>query len=232
MPMTTSNLNLNKTDTTSDGGGSFVDKNEFFNFDTDLNDNWDIIDNAIGKPSNLTTVEKSNLVGAINELKSDIGNTSGLANTDLSNLSAIGEAHFVKSNIAVTHTANNSVGSSTNPVYVNSSGVATACGFTWSTIHAVITKYNSGTSWYRVWSDGWIEQGGLTAESTDKIHTVSFLKPFSNTYYTAMCCVCDTTAAAVKTWYDTQIVTKAKANMTIGNNNATSRKISWYACGY
>ena len=154
------------------------------------------------------------------------------ANMDLSNLSATGEAHFVKPNVAVTHTANTSVGSSTNPVYVNSSGVATACGFTWSTIHAVITKYNSGTSWYRVWSDGWIEQGGLTAESTDKIHTVSFLKPFSNTYYTAMCCVCDTTAAAVKTWYDTQIVTKAKANMTIGNNNATSRKISWYACGY
>lgn len=65
-----------------------------------------------------------------------------------------------------------------------------------------------------------------------KIHTVSFLKPFSNTYYTAMCCVCDTTAAAVKSWYDTQIVTKAKESMTIGNNNATSRKISWYACGY
>ena len=154
------------------------------------------------------------------------------ANMDLSNLSTTGEAHFVKPNVAVTHTANTSVGSSTNPVYVNSSGVATACGFTWSTIHAVITAYNSGTSWYRVWSDGWIEQGGLTAESTDKIHTVSFLKPFSNTYYTAMCCVCDTTAAAVKAWYDTQIVTKAKANMTIGNNNATSRKISWHACGY
>ena len=157
MPITTPNMELKKTNTAPDGTGSFVDKNEYFNFDTDLNENWDKIDSAIGKPSNLTTVEK-NLVGAINELKSDIGNTSGLANTDLSNLSAIGEAHFVKSNIAVTHTANNSVGSSTNPVYVNSSGVATACGFTWSTIHAVITAYNSGTSWYRVWSDGWIER--------------------------------------------------------------------------
>ncbi len=98
---------------------------------------------------------------------------------------------------------------------------------------AVVTAtYKSGSSWYRVWSDGWIEQGGLTAESTDKIHTVSFLKPFSNTYYTAMCCICDTTAAAVKSWYDTQIVTKENASMTVGNNNSISRKISWYACGY
>lgn len=199
----TPKLNLFKYDPINDA-------KQAFSIQQALNNNWDIIDDAIKNATDL----------------------NGKANSDLSNLSATGEAHFVKPNVAVTHTANTSVGSSTNPVYVNSSGVATACGFTWSTIHAVITTYNSGTSWYRVWSDGWIEQGGLTAESNVKIHTVSFLKPFSNTYYTAMCCVCDTTAAAVKGWYDTQIVTKAKAKMTIGNNNSTSRKISWYACGY
>ena len=77
MPTTTTNLGLNKTDTTSDGQGSFVDKNEYFNFDTDLNDNWDIIDTIIGALSNLTTTEKTNLVGAINEVISAKLNKSG-----------------------------------------------------------------------------------------------------------------------------------------------------------
>ena len=37
--------------------------------------------------------------------------------------------------------------------------------------------WKSGTSWYRVWSDGYIEQGGRSSGSV----TTSFVKPFSNT---------------------------------------------------
>ena len=143
MSTTTTNLGLNKTDTTSDGQGSFVDKNEFFNFDTDLNDNWDKIDSTIGKLSDLETTEKNSLVGAINEVSESVPDVSDLANKDLSNLSTTGnakfankdlsnlsttgEAKFVKSSVAVTHTAGTAVGSSTRPTYVNSSGIATAC---------------------------------------------------------------------------------------------------------
>lgn len=45
---------------------------------------------------------------------------------------------------------------------------------------AVLTSvYANGTSWYRVWSDGWIDQGGTAPKDT----TVTFLKPFSNSNY-------------------------------------------------
>lgn len=46
--------------------------------------------------------------------------------------------------------------------------------------NAYVTKtWRSGTEWYRVWSDGWIEQGGLGTGST-----CTFSKPFSNKNYT------------------------------------------------
>ena len=43
----------------------------------------------------------------------------------------------------------------------------------------VTTTWRSGTEWYRVWSDGWIEQGGHGTGGT-----CTFNKPFSNTDYT------------------------------------------------
>ena len=41
----------------------------------------------------------------------------------------------------------------------------------------------SGTSWYRVWSNGWIEQGGVTAMSGDAIVTITLLKSYTSTNY-------------------------------------------------
>lgn len=46
--------------------------------------------------------------------------------------------------------------------------------------NAYVTQtWGSGTKWYRVWSDGWIEQGGHGTGGT-----CTFNKPFSNTNYT------------------------------------------------
>lgn len=49
----------------------------------------------------------------------------------------------------------------------------------------VIQNYVNGTSWYRVWSDGWIEQGGKTTNKEGLV-TVTLLKPFTTTTYTAL----------------------------------------------
>lgn len=51
-----------------------------------------------------------------------------------------------------------------------------------SKVAVIVQNYKSGASWYRVWSDGWIEQGGYS-NSTGAV-TVSLLKPFNNTNYT------------------------------------------------
>ena len=44
----------------------------------------------------------------------------------------------------------------------------------------VTQTYINGTSWYRVWSDGWIEQGGRAVS----FNTVTLPKTFKNTNYT------------------------------------------------
>lgn len=51
----------------------------------------------------------------------------------------------------------------------------------WNRVVSLVSSYNSGTSWYRFYDDGWIEQGGQT---TARDTTVTFLKAFSNTNYT------------------------------------------------
>lgn len=44
----------------------------------------------------------------------------------------------------------------------------------------ITTTYISGTSWYEVYNDGWVRQGGLaTAQNT----TYTFLKPFKDTNF-------------------------------------------------
>ena len=50
-----------------------------------------------------------------------------------------------------------------------------------STPKGYITQtWRSGNDWYRVYSDGWIEQGGITSQTNT---TINFLKSFSNTNY-------------------------------------------------
>lgn len=94
---------------------------------------------------------------------------------------------------------------------------------------AVITQnYVSGTSWYRVWSDGWIEQGGTTGAISRGTKT-TYLKSFTNTNYSL------TTSLIGSTQRDSApSMVKATNGFTIyhtaGLNNGLGW--SWYACGY
>lgn len=91
---------------------------------------------------------------------------------------------------------------------------------------AVITQnYKNGTSWYRVWSDGWIEQGGYNAGHSSYTSTVTLLKSFSDTNYTVL--ITGTENARVTygyNFYNTKTKTSFKAIAAEGYD--------WYACGY
>lgn len=45
----------------------------------------------------------------------------------------------------------------------------------------MIKTYRNGTSWYRIYSDGWCEQGGLCGGGT-----TTLLKPYPTTNYTIL----------------------------------------------
>lgn len=59
--------------------------------------------------------------------------------------------------------------------------------------------YRNGYSWYRVWSDGWIEQGGWTNGGESNNRTVYLLKPYQTYEYTALV-TCRSTGSTDNGW--------------------------------
>lgn len=61
-----------------------------------------------------------------------------------------------------------------------------------STSTSYVTEtYVNGTSWYRIYSDGWCEQGGMSDAvkvnaQNGNVRTVTFLKTFRDTNYSAV----------------------------------------------
>ena len=93
----------------------------------------------------------------------------------------------------------------------------------------VVETYDDGAgNWYRIWSDGWIEQGGTfgAAFSSYTEKTITLLKPFSDKYYHISAIGSHTSALGdcptVKTKTTTQF------SVIVYNSQGFA---SWQACG-
>lgn len=92
--------------------------------------------------------------------------------------------------------------------------------------------WKSGTSWYRIWSDGWIEQGGYLSWN-GAWTTLTFNRPFTTTNYyingggyrsdsSPYQCMID-----FKDWK-----TSSCSVWSSDDNTSNSCVMKWYACGY
>lgn len=93
----------------------------------------------------------------------------------------------------------------------------------------LVESYQNGTSWYRVYYDGWCEQGGQSTASTT-VRTVNFMKPFVDTNYYA-------SATKYGDYRGTNaivsmIATKSANSMEINNASTDYPTCMWQACGY
>ena len=100
----------------------------------------------------------------------------------------------------------------------------------------IIETWNEGTEWYRIWSDGWIEQGGttglITSGNSYNSKTITFKKSFTNTNYTFTSCANKySTENGLGNAYPPFIFTKNNTSIIIGKYSWTDG-IDWYACGY
>ena len=50
-------------------------------------------------------------------------------------------------------------------------------------IAVVVEHYSDGATWYRLYSDGWCEQGGLTPCGNNKTTTINLLKSYKDTTF-------------------------------------------------
>ena len=96
-------------------------------------------------------------------------------------------------------------------------------------VQVIVETYKNGHSWYRVWSDGWCEQGGgFGTEFTSYTpKTVNFLKPFRDTNYSAF----------EMQGHNNNLECAAISNKTTGSVTFSgvynkAGLASWQACGY
>lgn len=96
----------------------------------------------------------------------------------------------------------------------------------------------NGNQWYRKWSDGWIEQGGILNEKISGNNTsvnssiINFLIPFSSINYNVLC---NSSQENGSTWGETVPSSKTTNTLILSRWISGSGKIiflNWYACGY
>jgi hypothetical protein len=99
--------------------------------------------------------------------------------------------------------------------------------------HYIVETYENGSSWYRVYSDGWCEQGGIVS-SVDYYNskTISFAKTFSDTNY-CLSITCKTNSNQVVNASTTlQVYNYSDSQANVFNVSTTSINAYWRACGY
>ena len=92
----------------------------------------------------------------------------------------------------------------------------------------VVDSYHNGTEWYRIYSDGWCEQGGL-GPANSGVKTITLYKPYSNANYTIMQTPYSAAGAgsystAIKSQTNTSFVLAVESNYNVG--------FYWTTCGY
>ncbi len=90
----------------------------------------------------------------------------------------------------------------------------------------VTETYVNGTSWYRVWSDGWIEQGGVSAYSSVN-RNVTLMKSYSTTNYH-----CLVSQRNVNNGSGNIGGLPASVNAITLRANSDESPIAWYTFGY
>lgn len=91
--------------------------------------------------------------------------------------------------------------------------------------------YSSGTSWYRKWSDGWIEQGGVSAVISDGSTSITFPTKFSNTNYTVLSIARHPTSNSSITTVRDLTTTTVTLTFDVEDGSGSSA-VQWYACGF
>ena len=98
-----------------------------------------------------------------------------------------------------------------------------------SAVKAYITEtYQNGTSWYRIWSDGWCEQGGIATTTQNKNTNVNFLVNFKDTNYQVVGSYNSTETGATGGTYIAANLKKV-SSFSLGTQGG---KYAWRAGGY
>lgn len=99
-------------------------------------------------------------------------------------------------------------------------------------VGCVVETYRNGASWYRIYSDGWCEQGGVITSSSGA-QAVNLLKTYKDTMYTVVA-VNNYKNTSTRRWASAGINTTSQIWImnSINASENSSTPASWYTCGY
>lgn len=96
----------------------------------------------------------------------------------------------------------------------------------------LIETYISGKNFYRIYSDGWCEQGGMIDKGSynTATETVNLLKPYKTSDYNIYSTI---GSESIYACYSTQILMPINStDFKVGVAGSNIRYIYWYTCGY
>lgn len=88
-------------------------------------------------------------------------------------------------------------------------------------------KSSDGNSWYRKWSDGWIEQGGTLQPSSANFESFSFPVEMKGVNFSIFGSHVGTTTSVYAVIFTDLTTTSAKCK-----SGVSGYAIKWYVCGY
>ena len=147
--------------------------------------------------------------------------TAANARTNLGLSTAITAASISGRNITLTFADGTTKTLTTQDSTGYHTGNATSFGGASATKPAVVvTSYRSGMSWYRIWSDGWLEQGGTVTGTS-----ITFHKAFADTNYN----VVGSSSKASSSGAANSLSDKTTTGCTLTSFN--NYGVNWYAFG-
>jgi microcystin-dependent protein len=98
-------------------------------------------------------------------------------------------------------------------------------------VHVVVDSYYDSTTgdWYRVYDDGWVEQGGLLPTNTDwnTLKTITLLKPMSESSWV----ITGTTANVTYTNGSFTIISQTSTTASVAYYCSSGKQACWVAYG-
>ena len=96
-------------------------------------------------------------------------------------------------------------------------------------VQCVVETYSNGTDWYRIYSDGWCEQGGKVTLSASTYTDINLLKPYIDTDYS---CFQSHNYAGTGGQAESYILPIDESSLRVGNSCGNSQTFCWKAEGY
>lgn len=98
----------------------------------------------------------------------------------------------------------------------------------------VVTVGGTGRDWYRIYSDGWVEQGGVTPTGSDTTVVATFHIEFKDTNYTILTTPDNPVGSSTGKTHaiPTTRTTKTCDILVYTQENHSTFGAMWVACGY